>query len=138
MPRLQAILAHLFEGADLTLEITAVSTHDGGLQSEGGAEVFTAKVEVLSHEGEEEVDQLEKDESAPADVDNQMDGHVDLSNPEAAYLTLSLTDKLDILKYLCTNALGSKLVRTYIEESESQLTEFRKQRADINKERRGL
>lgn len=63
---------------------------------------------------------------------------VDTSHPEAQYLTLALEDKLDILDYLVTLALGSKLVRSYIDESESQLTEFRKHRADINKERRSL
>ena len=57
---------------------------------------------------------------------------------EVSYLSLDLRDKLDILSYLCTLVLGSKLVRLYIDESESLLTEGRKDRADVNKERRRL
>lgn len=66
------------------------------------------------------------------------DGVVDASNPELAYLSLDIGDKLVILEYLCTLVLGSKVVRTYIDDSEAHLTEYRKQRADVNKERKHL
>ncbi|GAA5883689.1 hypothetical protein JCM3774_002954 [Rhodotorula dairenensis] len=57
---------------------------------------------------------------------------------EEQYLSLSLEDKLDIVAYLVTLVMGTKVVRTYIEESELRLTELRKQRADVNKEKRAL
>jgi hypothetical protein len=60
------------------------------------------------------------------------------SDPTQTYLTLPLEWKIEIIAYLCTLALGSKLVRTYIEESESLLTEGRKDRADVNKDRRRM
>ncbi len=63
---------------------------------------------------------------------------VDNSNPEAAYLSLPLEHKLSILNYLCTLALGSKAVRGYIDECEATLTDLRKQRADVNKEKKAL
>ncbi|BGP19109.1 hypothetical protein JCM10213_008044 [Rhodosporidiobolus nylandii] len=62
----------------------------------------------------------------------------DLSNPEQAYLSLSLEDKLDVIGYLCTLVMGSKAVRGYVEESDAKLTELRKERAEVNKERKAL
>lgn len=59
-------------------------------------------------------------------------------NVELQYLSLSLEDKLDILAYLVTLVMGTKAVRSYMEESEMKLTELRKSRADVNKERRAL
>lgn len=60
------------------------------------------------------------------------------ANPEAAYLSLDIEDKIDILGYLCALAMGSKAVRGFIDESETLLTDYRKQRADVNKERKSL
>lgn len=57
---------------------------------------------------------------------------------EEQYLSLSLEDKLDIVAYLVTLVMGTKAVRTYIDESELRLTELRKQRADVNREKRAL
>ncbi|GAA5922875.1 hypothetical protein JCM1841_003769 [Sporobolomyces salmonicolor] len=60
------------------------------------------------------------------------------ASPEDAYLTLPLADKLAIISYLCTLVMGSKLVRGYVDEAETLLTDYRKQRADVNKERKAL
>lgn len=62
----------------------------------------------------------------------------DLSNPEQAYLSLGLEDKLDIIAYLCTLVMGAKVVRQYLEESDTKLTDLRKERAEVNKEKKGL
>lgn len=59
-------------------------------------------------------------------------------DPTISYLTLSIEDKIDILGYLCTLALGSKAVRTYMEECDANLTEGRRDRAEVNKERKRL
>lgn len=129
MPSLYAILKHLFEGADLT--------------APNPPYVAPSAAAELAPDGSvagEDVDQLENSsvvkDGAPSVVDEN--AILDTSNPPAAYLTLDLKDKIDILSYLCTLVLGSKLVRSCIDESEGQLTEFRKQKADVNKERRAL
>lgn len=113
LPNLRRILAHLFEGADFSAPKPEPVVVAAALPS------LTDELEVPASSQLSEL---------PTDT----------SDPAAAYLTLALEDKLDILSYLSTLASGSKLVRTYIEESESQLTEYRKQRADVNKDRRAL
>ncbi|GAA5891482.1 hypothetical protein JCM6882_004486 [Rhodosporidiobolus microsporus] len=62
----------------------------------------------------------------------------DTSNPEQAYLSLPLGDKLDVIGYLCTLVMGSKAVRNYVDECDAKLTELRKVRAEVNKERKAL
>ncbi|GAA5938072.1 hypothetical protein JCM3775_005332 [Rhodotorula graminis] len=59
-------------------------------------------------------------------------------DPEKQYLSLPLEDKLDIIGYLCTLVMGSKAVRGYVDECDLKLTELRKTRADVNKERKSL
>ena len=59
-------------------------------------------------------------------------------DPEQQYLSLPLEDKLDIIGYLCTLVMGSKAVRGYVDECDLKLTELRKTRADVNKERKSL
>lgn len=113
MPNLTRILAHLFEGADLSAPTPGISSTPANEPS---------------------------DPSGPAprisfaDADAALGG----AKPEAAYLTLAIEDKIDILGFLCALAMGSKAIRAYIDESETRLTELRKQRADVNKERKAL
>ena len=79
-----------------------------------------------------------EEEEEPEPEPEEDDGAVDSSNPEFAYLSLDVQDKLTILEYLCTLVLGSKIVRSFIDDSETHLTEYRKLRADVNKERKHL
>lgn len=62
----------------------------------------------------------------------------DHPDPEARYLTLSLEHKLDILSFLCQINLQSKVVKAYIDDCELRLTEERKEKAEINKEKKEL
>lgn len=73
-----------------------------------------------------------QEEAAPDDSGGDDD------RVEQQYLSLSLEDKLDIVAYLVTLVMGTKVVRAYIDESELKLTELRKQRADVNKEKKAL
>jgi hypothetical protein len=59
-------------------------------------------------------------------------------DPESRYLTLTLAQKLEILTFLCNHSMMSKVVRNYVDDCETRLTEDRKEKADINKERREL
>lgn len=123
MPNLPRILRHLFLGADLSVSAPASTT--------GHPE---ASVPDSSRHHTTDGDGDGDDGATPTCTSLVEDS----SDPEAQYLSLDLGDKLDIVAYLCTLALGSKAVRSYVEESESQLTEFRKHRADVNKERKAL
>lgn len=129
MPNLPRILRHLFEGADFT---SVRRSKAGGTSSVDDSAPVPMEIDrgVPPSSQLTDLDELASNKAGtPA---------IDTSNTEAAYLTLPLGDKLDILSYLCTLALGSKLVRNYIEESESHLTEFRKERAEVNKDRKKL
>lgn len=118
MPNLTRILAHLFEEADLSqparsIPPTPVTESDDPLSAAEAAP---------------------RPSNSFADADTALGG----ANPKAAYLTLEIADKIDVLGYLCALAMGSKVIRSYIDESEVQLTDLRKQRADVNKERKSL
>lgn len=64
----------------------------------------------------------------------------EVKNPptEERYLTLDLSLKLDVLIGLCEMNLLTKAFRTYLDECETRLTDERKERADINRERKEL
>ncbi|GAA6007157.1 hypothetical protein JCM10207_001527 [Rhodosporidiobolus poonsookiae] len=70
--------------------------------------------------------------------DDDADEPEDTSNVAAAYLSLPMGDKLDIVAYLCTLVMGSKAIRSYVDECDSKLTELRKERAEVNKEKKAL
>ena len=54
------------------------------------------------------------------------------------YLSLEVSDKLAILRFLCDLVTGSKSIRGYLDECETVLTELRKERAELNKDRKTL
>ena len=54
------------------------------------------------------------------------------------YLTLELEDKLTILRFLCDLIMGSRVIRSYIDECDALVTEYRKEKADLNRFRRNL
>lgn len=59
-------------------------------------------------------------------------------NPERRYLSLPISAKLDILTFLVNMNLGTKPIKKYLDDAELRLTEERKTRADIKKERKEL
>jgi len=120
MPNLTRILGHLFEGADQPAPASLVPTT---LVPDPLAESALPPIPAAA---------------LPPGFIPEGDAALGAANPEIAYLTLDIEDKVDILGYLCALAMGSKAVRGFIDESETQLTEFRKQRADVNKERKAL
>ena len=60
------------------------------------------------------------------------------SSPLERYPTLPFEDKLAILNFLAEQATMTKVVRSYYDECEAQLTELRKERAEVSKRRREL
>lgn len=57
---------------------------------------------------------------------------------EKQYPTLSITQKLDILSFLIDVVNESSLIKNYMEYCQEQLSEFRKQKVELNKESKAL
>ncbi|WFD44976.1 dolichyl-P-Glc:Glc1Man9GlcNAc2-PP-dolichol alpha-1,3-glucosyltransferase [Malassezia psittaci] len=51
--------------------------------------------------------------------------------PAERYVHLSMADKLEILLFLCQQAVVTRQVKTYYEECEAHLTELRKERVEL-------
>ncbi|KAG1053790.1 hypothetical protein G6F43_004152 [Rhizopus delemar] len=57
---------------------------------------------------------------------------------EKQYPTLSLKQKLDILEFLVNVVNESNLIKNYMEYCQEQITEYRKQKIELNKESKAL
>ncbi|GAA6039320.1 hypothetical protein JCM8097_003265, partial [Rhodosporidiobolus ruineniae] len=141
LERFVQIMRHLFKGhPDLPKP-----EEEEGAEANGanGVEADSADVKPKVEGGEASAaggavaPKQEGDVAAPGEEEEEAD-LPDTSNPEEAYLSLPLGDKLDIIGYLCTLVMGSKAVRGYVDECDAKLTELRKTRADVNKERKAL
>ncbi|GAA5988402.1 hypothetical protein JCM5350_005297 [Sporobolomyces pararoseus] len=96
-------------------------------------------------EEEEEKKAAEESDEAPKssqlselEEEDEEQHLVDGPCPEDQYLTLPLADKLAIINYLITLVTATKPIRAYLEEADRELTDLRKQRADVNKEKKAL
>ncbi|GAA5988815.1 hypothetical protein JCM10908_006182 [Rhodotorula pacifica] len=151
MPNFVRIMRHLFAGhpdlpeqevyademetdenGDVKPEVESSAVPNGhvGTSAENGAEPEKRPIRARAAQAQNGSRQASR-EPAAADDDGT-------DRVEQQYLSLSLEDKLDIIAYLVTLVMGTKVVRTYLEESELRLTELRKQRADVNREKRAL
>lgn len=158
MERLPAILAHLLEGSPSHVEDTNSTATAADIGADPTSNTVVAPVVEVQQQQVED-DSMEIDELASPVIEPLREStsastsallppsalppltdpnSVVIPDIEAHYLTLSPEDKLEIISYLCTLALGSKGVHLLLEESESMLTEGRKDRADVNKERRAM
>lgn len=108
MPNLVRILDHLFQPVESTLPAPEPVVPAAPTFGAPSVEYHEPETEIVNHD------------------------------PTISYLTLPIEDKVDILGYLCTLALGSKAVRNYLDECDANLTEGRKDRAEVNKERKRL
>ncbi|GAA5936072.1 uncharacterized protein JCM15063_002698 [Sporobolomyces koalae] len=129
------IMKHLFEGDPILLEEHTTAEngngHENGTTNGGDASTDGAKAT-------EDSDEPPKS-SQLTDIELHSDmGNDDYAHPEEQYLTLPLADKLAIINYLITLVMGSKPIRAYLDEADKELTDLRKQRADVNKDRRAL
>lgn len=160
MNNLTLILAHLFEGGISSDKKSTVATSSSALSSAATSTtsaqpvIITAEDRLASSNGllldtpsapqaSPSIDLISSDQS-PVLKTKRRSKPVEVitkrldTDPVKRYLLLPLAWKIEIIEYLCTLALGSKVVRAYIEESESLLTDGRKHRADVNKERRKM
>lgn len=123
---LPRILKHLFAGDDGT-EKTEEEAEEG---VEAGAAIDAEEsIEASEVMSEDTRTEVTKDEERVVE-----EGGV----PAVQYWTLSVSDKLDILTFLCHLVLGSRKMRAYLDECEAKLTELRKEHVDLNRERKAL
>ena len=125
------IMKHLFKGDPILEE-------DGG-GGENGIGTEGRDGDVSMNDSTSKIGTPEPPKSSQLTDLDQLSSSVESGpHPEDQYLTLPLEDKLAIIHYLVTLVMGSKPVRTYLDDADRELTDLRKQRADVNKERRAL
>jgi hypothetical protein len=61
---------------------------------------------------------------------------LDEVSPSTIYNSMSPADKIALIAFLCNCAISSKAVRGYMESCEEQLTQLRKEKAELNRERK--
>ncbi|TDL28675.1 hypothetical protein BD410DRAFT_893635 [Rickenella mellea] len=61
-----------------------------------------------------------------------------VTSPYERYHTLPPTDKIFILQFMCELAVSSKSIRMYMESCEEQLTALRKEKIEVNRQKRQL
>ncbi|KAJ1018114.1 hypothetical protein NDA16_004981 [Ustilago loliicola] len=73
------------------------------------------------------------------------DGYIDgewvaelYDSPAQRYPLLSLEEKLQIIHFLCEQAVGAKVIKSFYEECEAQVTELRKEKIEVSRERKRL
>ena len=57
-------------------------------------------------------------------------------SPATLYPTLPVEDKIALLSFLCDVSICSKSVHTYMDNCEEQLTQLRKDKIELNRERK--
>jgi len=70
-----------------------------------------------------------------------MDGNVILSTvaaPNERYYSLPVEDRIAILSFMCNLAISSKAIHVHMESCEEQLTALRKEKIDVNRQKKQL
>lgn len=61
-----------------------------------------------------------------------------LASPSERYFSLSPSERVAILQFMCDLAVSSKQIHMHLESCEEQLTAFRKEKIDINRQKKQL
>lgn len=131
------IMKHLFKGDPVLEEEGGVE--EGGQEENGNGKTEGGDGDVSMNDSTSKNGTPEPPKSSQLTDLDELSSPVESGpHPEDQYLTLPLVDKLAIIHYLVTLVMGSKPVRTYLDDADRELTDLRKQRADVNKERRAL
>ncbi|GAA99661.1 uncharacterized protein L969DRAFT_48254 [Mixia osmundae IAM 14324] len=103
----------------------------GAICQRGGIETLPRIASIVRH-------LLSSLDDDPEDIpDNAEDCYIE-RKPQDRYPTLPLADKLLLLGFLIDLALPSRAIVNFMNETESYLSELRKERIEINKEKRQL
>jgi bromodomain adjacent to zinc finger domain protein 1A len=60
------------------------------------------------------------------------------STPAERYIHLLCEDKIAILAFLCEICIASRVIRAHIDWADASLTELRKEKIEVNREKRRL
>ncbi|KZT40060.1 hypothetical protein SISSUDRAFT_1060571 [Sistotremastrum suecicum HHB10207 ss-3] len=74
---------------------------------------------------------------AQIDVGSDSSSH-DLYTPATLYPSMPVDDKIALLAFLCDVSISSKSVHAYMDNCEEQLTQLRKDKIELNRERKRL
>lgn len=61
-----------------------------------------------------------------------------VSTPGERYISLPSRDRVAILSFMCNLAISSKAMHTHMESCEEQLTALRKEKIDVNRQKKQL
>ena len=86
---------------------------------------------------DEPEDHLHPPDSSPLSSPTQSHGAT-VSSPSERYYALSPADRLSILKFMCDLAMTSKAIHSHLEWCEEQLTVLRKERIEVNRQKKQL
>ena len=76
-------------------------------------------------------------DSSPLSSPTQPGGSA-VSNPAERYYALEPADRLAILRFMCDIAMSSKQLHAHLDGCEEQLTALRKERIEINRQKKQL
>ncbi|BGO94315.1 hypothetical protein NBRC10512_002764 [Rhodotorula toruloides] len=149
MPNFVRIMRHLFKGhpalpkqdwypgdeEEAEADVKPKKEEEGG--EAGDAEMNPPASSTTKQDQPDQRDDVDQLGTPPPAADSPSTKAGDY-DAEPQYFSLALEDKLDIVAYLCTLVMGSKVVRSFVDESDARLTELRKVKADVNKEKKAL
>ncbi|KAG8844443.1 hypothetical protein FRB96_003031 [Tulasnella sp. 330] len=103
----------------------------GFLKDYATTETFPRLRPILTHLVYGPSPPLKDDESEAGSV-------VEPCHPSDRYPSLPIEDKLAVIQYLCDLAMACKPIRTALESAEVDLTDLRKEKIEVNRERKRL
>ena len=62
----------------------------------------------------------------------------DVASPSERYYSLPPEDRIAILSFLCNLAISSKAIHAHMESCEEQLTALRKEKIEVNRQKKQL
>ncbi|SPO32699.1 related to ITC1 - subunit of Isw2 chromatin remodelling complex [Ustilago trichophora] len=101
----------------------------GLIAARGTPDLFPRMIGVLSH--------LTGVEHADGYIDGKFEAEL-YDTPTQRYPLLTLADKLQIIDFLCSQAVETKSIKAFYEECEAQVTELRKEKIEISREKKEL
>ncbi|SNX87594.1 related to ITC1 - subunit of Isw2 chromatin remodelling complex [Melanopsichium pennsylvanicum] len=101
----------------------------GLIAARGTPDLFPRMVGILSH--------LAAVEHADGYIEGKFEAEL-YDTPAQRYPLLSLGDKLQIIDFLCSQAVETKSIKAFYEDCEAQVTELRKEKIEVSREKKEL
>lgn len=113
----------------------------GILSKRSSPETFPRGLAILSHltgVGSFSNGDVKKEEGKEEKTDPTLPENDIYQTPVQRYVTLSLSDKIAMLEFLCEQAVLTRGIKRFFDQCEAQLTELRKERVELGRARRKL